>query len=285
MAKTIMIQGTMSSAGKSLITTALCRVFRQDGYSVAPFKSQNMSGNSFITAQGLEMSRAQAIQAEAAGIAPDALMNPILLKPTNDMGSEVIINGKSRGHMRAMDYFEYKKTRANDIMTAFQTLSSRHDIIVIEGAGSPAEINLRKSDIVNMGLAKMTDSPVLLVGDIDCGGVFAQLVGTLVLLEADERARVKGTIINKFRGDIELLRPGLSMLEQRSGKPVAGVLPYLAVDIEEEDSLIRGSKIKPDNRGQMDAAAYSQMQYDILAEAAREHLDLPFIYDVLERRA
>ena len=232
MAKTIMIQGTMSSVGKSLLSTGLCRVFRQDGYTVAPFKSQNMSANSYITDNGLEMSAAQAVQAESAGVTPDVLMNPILLKPVTDMGSQVIVNGESRGHMRAADYYIYKKTLIPDIMRAFETLAAGYDVIVIEGAGSPAEINLKEGDIVNMGLAKMTDSPVLLVGDIDCGGVFAQIVGTLALLEEDERARVKGIIINKFRGDIEILRPGLAMLEQRSGKPVVGVLPWLPVDID-----------------------------------------------------
>ncbi len=281
MAKTIMIQGTMSSAGKSLLTTGLCQVFRQDGYSVAPFKSQNMSSNSFVTDEGLEMSSAQAVQAEAAGIAPSVLMNPILLKPVTDMGSQVIVKGESRGHMPAADYFKYKVNLIPTIMQTFDTLSSQHEIIVIEGAGSPAEINLKQNDIVNMGLAKMTNSPVLLVGDIDCGGVFAQIVGTLALLEDDERDRVKGSIINKFRGDIEILRPGLSMLEEKSGKPVIGVLPYLSVDIEEEDSLVRGSMEKPNDEKTADRAAYRQTQYDILAAAIREHLDMPAIYDIL----
>ena len=277
-----MIQGTMSSAGKSLLTTGLCRVFHQDGYSVAPFKSQNMSSNSFLTEEGLQMACAQAVQAEAAKIMPNALMNPILLKPVTDMGSEVIVNGESRGHMRAAEYFKYKKTLIPDIMTAFETLSARYDIIVIEGAGSPAEINLKQNDIVNMGIAKMTNSPVLLVGDIDCGGVFAQIVGTLMLLEEDERTRVKGTIVNKFRGDIEIFRPGIAMLEERSGKPVVGVLPYLSVDIEEEDSLIRGPKVKPQNDGQKDKTEYREKQYDILAAGIREYLDIPFIYSVME---
>ena len=284
MAKAIMIQGTMSSVGKSLITTGLCRVFRQDGYSVAPFKSQNMSGNSFITDEGLEMSKAQAVQAEAAGVVPGVMMNPILLKPVTDMGSQVIVNGEPRGYMRAAEYFKYKKTLIPDIMRAFEALSAKHDIVVIEGAGGIAEINLKENDIVNMGLAKMTDSPVLLVGDIDCGGVFAQIVGTLVLLEDDERARIKGTIINKFRGDIEILRPGLAMLEEKSGKPVVGVLPYLLVDIEEEDSLVRGSVAKPHNDGQTDKTAYRETQYDILAAVVRKYLDMPFIYRVLEGR-
>ena len=282
MAKTIMIQGTMSSVGKSLLTAGLCRVFRQDRYRVAPFKSQNMSSNAFITEDGLEMSRAQAIQAEAAETVPSVLMNPILLKPASDMGAQVIVNGESRGHMRAADYFKYKKTLIPDILCAFETLSAQYDIIVIEGAGSPAEINLKQDDIVNMGLAKMTDSPVLLVGDINCGGVFAQIVGTLVLLENEERDRIKGIVINKFRGDIEILRPGLAMLEDKSGKPVVGVLPYLSVDIEEEDSLIRGVQAKNKGTGRTDTASYRQEQYDILATAVRKHLDIPFIYGVLE---
>ena len=282
MAKTIMIQGTMSSAGKSLITTGLCRVFWQDGYSVAPFKSQNMSSNSFTTEDGMEMACAQAVQAEAAGITPSALMNPVLLKPKTDIGSQVIVNGKSRGHMHAADYFSQKKTLIADIMSAFETLSARHDIIVIEGAGSPVELNLKQNDIVNMGLAQMTHSPVLLVGDIDCGGVFAQIVGTLALLDGNERERVKGTIVNKFRGDIELFRPGVSMLEEKSGKPVVGILPYLNVDIEEEDSLIRGSGEKPTNSEQIDTAAYKEKQYDVLAAGIREHLDMPFVYSILE---
>lgn len=282
MAKRIMIQGTMSSAGKSLITTGLCRVFRQDGYRVAPFKSQNMSRHSFVTDQGLEMSVAQAVQAEAAGVPPSVLMNPILLKPVTDQGSQVIVNGESRGHMTAAAYYGYKEGLVADIMRAFDSLSAQYDIIVIEGAGSPAEINLKQNDIVNMGLAEMTDSPVLLVGDIDCGGVFAQIVGTLVLLEEAERDRVKGSIINKFRGDIEILRPGLSMLEERSGKPVVGVLPYLSVDIEEEDSLVHGSIKEPKDHGKKDQAGDRQTQYDILASALRKHLDMAFIYRLLE---
>jgi len=281
MAKTIMIQGTMSSAGKSLLTAGLCRVFSQDGYSTAPFKSQNMS-RSYITDGGLQMSGAQVVQAQAAGITPSVLMNPILLKPVTDMGSEVIVNGESRGHMGAREYFAYKKTLIPDVMRAFETLSGKHDIIVIEGAGSPAEINLKQDDIVNMGLAKRTDSPVLLVGDIDCGGVFAQIVGTLALLEEDERARVKGVVVNKFRGDMKILKPGLAMLEEKSKKLVVGVLPYLPVDIEEEDSLIRGPQKKNGNAGETDTAAYREAQYEILAGAVREHLDMPFIYSILE---
>lgn len=237
MAKVIMIQGTMSNAGKSLITAGLCRVFYEDGYRVAPFKSQNMALNSYITENGLEMGRAQAVQAQACKIKPSVYMNPILLKPTTDRGSQVIVNGKAIGTMPAKEYFAYKKKLIPDIMDAFDRLSRENDIIVVEGAGSPAEINLKTDDIVNMGLAKMLDAPVLLVGDIDCGGVFAQLYGTLSLLEEEERARVKGLIINKFRGDRSILEPGIRMLEEKCNKKVFGVIPYSTVDIEDEDSL------------------------------------------------
>ena len=209
MAKAIMVQGTMSNAGKSLLAAGLCRIFKQDGYRVAPFKSQNMALNSFITEDGLEMGRAQVMQAEAAGIKPSVLMNPILLKPTNDVGSQVIVNGEVLGTMSARDYFKYKKTLVPDVMKAYNALAEENDdIIVIEGAGSPAEINLKDEDIVNMGMAKMAKAPVLLVGDIDRGGVFAQLIGTVELLEEDEKAMVKGLIINKFRGDKTILDPG-----------------------------------------------------------------------------
>ena len=237
MAKVIMVQGTMSNAGKSLIVAGLCRIFAQDGYRVAPFKSQNMALNSYITEDGLEMGRAQVMQAEAAGVKPSVLMNPILLKPTNDVGSQVIVKGEVLGNMRARDYFGYKKKLVPTICEAFSELEKQADIIVMEGAGSPAEINLKSDDIVNMGLAKLVDAPVLLVGDIDRGGVFAQLLGTLMLLEEDEKARVKGLIINKFRGDKTILDPGVEMLEERGGVKVAGVVPYMHLSIEDEDSL------------------------------------------------
>lgn len=237
MAKAIMIQGTMSNAGKSLLTAGLCRIFKQDGYRVAPFKSQNMALNSFITQEGLEMGRAQVMQAEAAGIKPSVLMNPILLKPTNDVGSQVIVNGEVLGTMSARDYFKYKKKLVPDVMKAFDTLAAENDIIVIEGAGSPAEINLKTEDIVNMGMAKMANAPVLLVGDIDRGGVFAQLYGTVELLEPDEKEMVKGLIINKFRGDKTILDPGVEMLEEKCRIPVVGVAPYLDIQVEDEDSL------------------------------------------------
>jgi adenosylcobyric acid synthase len=237
MAKSIMIQGTMSNAGKSLIAAGLCRIFKQDGYKVAPFKSQNMALNSYVTSEGLEMGRAQVVQAMAAGVEPSVRMNPILLKPTTDMGSQVIVQGQVVGNMRAMDYFAKKKEYIPVIRESYEQLAADHDIIVIEGAGSPAEINLKQDDIVNMGMAKIADAPVLLVGDIDRGGVFAQLIGTVMLLEPEEQDRIKGLIVNKFRGDKKILDPGITMLEERAGKPVLGVVPYADVDIEDEDSL------------------------------------------------
>ena len=248
-AKCIMVQGTMSGAGKSLLCAALCRIFAQDGYRVAPFKSQNMALNSFVTRDGLEMGRAQVVQAQAAGIEPDVRMNPILLKPSSDVGSQVIVNGEVRGQMPASAYFRMKRSLIPEILSAYNSLAGDVDIIVIEGAGSPAEINLKADDIVNMGLAKLVDAPVLLAGDIDRGGVFAQLYGTVELLEPDERARIKGLIINKFRGDVEILRPGLAMLEEKTRLPVLGVVPYLKVDIEDDDSLSErldtGKTVKP----------------------------------------
>ncbi|MGN0297928.1 MAG: cobyric acid synthase, partial [Lachnospiraceae bacterium] len=237
MAKVIMVQGTMSSAGKSFLVAGLCRIFKQDGYRVAPFKSQNMALNSYITEDGLEMGRAQVMQAEAAGVKPSVYMNPILLKPTNDVGSQVIVNGEVIGTMPAREYFKYKKSLIPEILCAYEHLAAENDIIVMEGAGSPAEINLKKDDIVNMGLAKLVDAPVLLVGDIDRGGVFAQLLGTLMLLEEEEKARVKGLIINKFRGDKTILDPGVEMLEERGHVPVLGVVPYMKVALDDEDSL------------------------------------------------
>ncbi len=245
MSKVIMIQGTMSSAGKSLITAGLCRIFSQDGFRAAPFKSQNMALNSYITSEGLEMGRAQVMQAEAAGTEPCVCMNPILLKPTSDVGSQVIVNGEVRGNMPASEYFEYKKQLIPDIMNAFHELEKKYDIIVVEGAGSPAEINLKSDDIVNMGLARMLHAPVLLVGDIDRGGVFAQLAGTMLLLEPEEQRMVKGLIINKFRGDETLLYPGIELLKKYTPVPVIGIVPYANVGLDDEDSLAE----RLENRG------------------------------------
>lgn len=237
MARPIMIQGTTSNAGKSLLCAALCRIFHQDGLRVAPFKSQNMALNSYVTPEGLEMGRAQVLQAQAAGREADVRMNPILLKPTTDVGSQVIVNGVSRGNFTAKEYFRRKKELIPDILAAYNGLAAENDVIVIEGAGSPAEINLKQNDIVNMGLAELVDAPVLLVGDIDPGGVFAALYGTVALLEPSERSRIRGLIINKFRGDRSILEPGLSTLEELTHVPVAGVVPWLELDLDDEDSL------------------------------------------------
>ena len=258
MARNLMIQGTMSNAGKSIITAGILRVLKQDGYSVAPFKSQNMALNSYITADGLEMGRAQVMQAEAAGISPCVEMNPILLKPTSDVGSQVIVNGIPLNNMPAKEYFQYKKQLIPDILEAYNKLASAYDIIVLEGAGSPAEINLKKDDIVNMGMAKLVDAPVLLVGDIDRGGVFAQLVGTIMLLEEEERRRVKGLVMNKFRGDKRILEPGIKQLYDICPIPVAGVIPYVKLDIDDEDSL--ASRIEPSVYN----AHMSDEQFDIV---------------------
>lgn len=235
--KSIMLQGTASSVGKSLLTAALCRIFRQEGYNAAPFKSQNMASNSFITEEGLEMGKAQASQAEAAGIRPSAYMNPILLKPSGDRNAEVILKGKAYKNMTAMEYHEFKPQLKNMITEVYNELISTYDILVIEGAGSPAEINLRDKDIVNMGMAEIADCPVLLVGDIDRGGVFASIYGTIMLFTEEERKRVKGILINKFRGDKNILEPGLKMLEDLTGIPVVGVIPYGDFNIEDEDTL------------------------------------------------
>ena len=232
-----MVQGTSSGAGKSLLAAALCRIFRQDGYSVAPFKSQNMALNSFITDEGLEMGRAQVVQAQAAGIAPSVRMNPILLKPSSDTGSQVIVNGEVLGDMSAAEYFKRKRELVPKVVEAYESLAAQYDVIVLEGAGSPAEINLKAEDIVNMGMARLAKAPVLLAGDIDRGGVFASLAGTVMLLEPDERAMVRGLVINKFRGDREILRPGLDQIADITGVPVVGVVPWLDVDIDDEDSL------------------------------------------------
>ncbi|WP_432409664.1 cobyric acid synthase [Wukongibacter sp. M2B1] len=232
-----MMQGTASSVGKSILTAAFCRIFKEDGYKVAPFKSQNMALNSFITEKGLEMGRAQVVQAEASGIKPSVLMNPILLKPTTDKKCQVILNGKVYDNLSAMEYHNFKPKLKQLVKETYEKLSAQNDIVVLEGAGSPAEINLRENDLVNMGMAEISDSPVIIVGDIDRGGVFASIYGTIMLLSEEERKRVKGVIINKFRGDVEILKPGIKMLEDLINIPVLGVIPYTDVQIEDEDSL------------------------------------------------
>lgn len=237
MAKSIMFQGTASGVGKSIITAAFCRIFSNDRHIVSPFKSQNMALNSFITKDGKEMGRAQVVQAEAAKVEPDVRMNPVLLKPTTDKKSQVIVMGKVKDNLDASTYHKEKSSLRNTVIDAYESLSSENDIIVIEGAGSPAEINLRENDFVNMGMAEIAQSPVVLIGDIDRGGVFASLYGTYMLLTEQEKKFVKGVVINKFRGDLEILKPGLKMLEELIGLPVLGVIPYCDINIEDEDSL------------------------------------------------
>lgn len=247
MAKNIMIQGTGSSVGKSIITAALCRIFKQDGYSVSPFKSQNMALNSYVTENGEEMGRAQVVQAEAAGIEPLVTMNPILLKPTSDIGSQVILMGRVHKTLTAAEYRKEVPNIKGIVKKAYSELDDEFDIIAIEGAGSPAEINLRENDIVNMGLAEMVDSPVIIVGDIERGGVFASIYGTIMLMEPEERERIKGFIINKFRGDIEILNPGIKMLEEKINIPCLGVLPFTKLNIDDEDSVTTRFSNKKDN--------------------------------------
>lgn len=235
---TLMIQGTTSDAGKSTVVTGLCRVLARRGIRVAPFKPQNMALNSAVTIDGGEIGRAQALQAQACGLEPHTDMNPILLKPNSDTGAQVIVHGKAVGNMEAGSYHDYKRVAMAAVMASWGRLQGQYDVVVVEGAGSPAEINLRDRDIANMGFAEAADCPVILIADIDRGGVFAHLVGTLVLLSPSEQARVKGFIINRFRGDIALLQPGLDWLEQYTGKPVLGVLPYLhGLHLEAEDAI------------------------------------------------
>ena len=251
--KCLMIQGTASSVGKSVLCAAFLRILRQDGLRAAPFKAQNMSLNSFATKNGLEMGRAQVTQAQAAGMEPDARMNPVLLKPTSDRRSQVIIEGKAVGSMTAMEYHQYKPELRKKIKAIYESLENEVDCVVIEGAGSPAEINLREGDIVNMSIFFSSVVLVILVGDIDLGGVFASLYGTIMLLTEEERARVKGVIINKFRGDVKILEPGLRMLEERIHIPVLGVVPWMDVELEDEDSVTERFR-KQSGQGDIDVA-------------------------------
>ena len=270
-----MIQGTTSSAGKSLFCTGLCRIFKKKGLKVVPFKSQNMSSIFFTTADGKKISSAQALQARAAGIEPRPEMNPILLIPKTDVGSKVIILGEEKKEMKAREYFEYKKTCKPMILKTFQKLEKENDIVVIEGAGSPAEINLNQNDIVNMGMAEMADAPVLLIADIDRGGVFAQLYGTVMLLPEKNRKRIKGMIINKFRGDKSLLDPGIKMIEDLVKIPVIATIPYMHLELADEDSLIDDDK-KCNTQAQSDAELEKEL--DKLAALIEENSDMDFIF-------
>lgn len=246
MSKKLMVLGTCSNAGKSLIVAGICRILKNRGYKVAPYKSQNMALNSFITEDGLEMGRAQVVQAEAAGVKPDVRMNPILLKPNSDTGSQIILHGEVYGNYTASLYYDEKEFFEREAVKTLEELEKGFDYIIMEGAGSASEINLKSKDIVNMGLAKKVDAPVIIVGDIDRGGVFGALAGTMLLFDEEERELVKGLIINKFRGNIDILKPGLDMIEDIIKRPVLGVVPYMDVDIDDEDSLSmkeRGSKV------------------------------------------
>ena len=272
----IMIQGTTSSAGKSLFCTGLCRIFKKKGLKVVPFKSQNMSSIFFTTSDGKKISSAQALQARAAGIIePRPEMNPILLIPKTDVGSKVIILGEEKKEMKAREYFEYKKTCKPMILETFQKLEKENDIVVIEGAGSPAEINLNQNDIVNMGMAEMADAPVLLIADIDRGGVFAQLYGTVMLLPEKDRKRIKGMIINKFRGDKSLLDPGIKMIEDLVKIPVIATIPYMHLELADEDSLIDDDK-RCNTQAQSDAELEKEL--DKLAALIEENSDMDFIF-------
>jgi adenosylcobyric acid synthase len=280
-AKVVMVQGTASSAGKSILVTALCRILKQDGYRVAPFKSQNMSLNSFVTREGGEIGRAQVVQAEAAGIEPAVDMNPILLKPEADSKSQVIVMGRVMETLQARKYYEHKSDLLKVVSEALDRLRSAYDVVVIEGAGSAAEINLKDREIVNMRIAKLANSPVLLVGDIDRGGIFASLIGTVDLLEPEERKLVKGLVINKFRGDISLFESGIKFIEERSGIPCIGVVPYFRdVAIAQEDSVYLDERRENRTGGNLDIAVIRLphiSNYDDFDPLEREGCEVRYI--------
>jgi adenosylcobyric acid synthase len=274
----IMIQGTTSSAGKSLMCTGLCRIFKEDGYKVYPFKSQNMSSKYYTTSEGYKISTAQTLQAIAAGLKPHPNMNPILLIPKSDKGSMVVIKGEDKEDMEAVEYFKYKNTLRPMILDIYKEIEKENDIVVIEGAGSPAEINLKQNDIVNMGMAEMADAPVFLVADIDRGGVFASLYGTVMLLEEHERKRIKGLIINKFRGDKTLLDPGIKMIEEILSIPVVGTIPFAHLELVDEDSLVDYDKecnTNPQTEEEL------ERELNKLAIILRENMDMDYIYKIM----
>lgn len=274
----IMIQGTASSAGKSMMCTGLCRIFKQDGYTVYPFKSQNMSSKYYLTEDGYKISTAQTLQAFAAGLSPHPDMNPILLIPKTDMGSMVVLNGKDMENMEAREYFKHKNTLRTMILDTYKKIEDKNDIVVIEGAGSPAEINLKENDIVNMGMAEMADSDVLLVGDINRGGVFASFYGTVMLLEPHERKRIKGLIINKFRGDKTMLDSGIKMIEELLDIPVVGTIPFTHLELPDEDSLQDYKKECNDTYQSDDEM---QNELDRWADVVRENVDMEYIYKLI----
>lgn len=273
----IMVQGATSSAGKSLLCTGLCRYFYKKGLKVFPFKSQNMSRNAFVDEDGHKIATAQVQQAFACNRKPDVKMNPVLLIPKTDVGSTVVLFGEEFKDMKAREYFEYKKELLPIIEKTFAEIESENDIVVVEGAGSPAEINLRENDIVNMGLAELVDLPVILVADIDRGGVFASLYGTVMLLSENERKRIKGLVINKFRGDKTLLDSGIEQIEKLTGIPVIGTIPYVKLNIPDEDSLVDYDK--PANHGGVSREEL-EIEFDKLMNAIAENMDMKLVEEV-----
>ena len=271
----IMVQGTTSSAGKSILCTALCRIFKQDGVKVYPFKSQNMSSKYHMTKDGKVIAIAQAIQARAAGLEPHENMNPILLVPNSDFSSRIIINGDDSGATTSAEYFRDKAVLKKMITERYEEIESLNELVIIEGAGSPAEININKDDIVNMGMAKIADAPVLLVTDIDRGGSFAAVYGTVMLLDHEDRRRIKGIVFNKFRGDISLLEPGIEMLEKLIDIPVVGIIPYIDLNIADEDTLTDKTKKCEDGSQTRDEL---EEELEKLAEVVRANIDMDIIY-------
>ncbi len=275
----LMVQGTTSDAGKSVLVAGLCRVLARQGIKVAPFKPQNMALNSAVTEDGGEIGRAQAVQAQAANVTATVDMNPVLIKPNSDTGAQIIIQGKAYANMDAVGFHDYKRFAMPYVLESFEKLSSRFDSVVIEGAGSPAEINLRANDIANMGFAEDADVPVIIVADIDRGGVFAHLYGTLALLSESEQQRVKGFVINRFRGDISLLEPGLDWLEEKTGKPVIGVLPFLhGLNIEAEDAIDASHDIKSNTKLSVAVPVLTRISNHTDFDALRLHPDIDFRY-------
>lgn len=272
MARNIMIQGTSSSAGKSVMVTSLCRLYANRGMKVSPFKAQNMTRNKVKLEGGKYIAGSQLVQAESAKTEPVHQMNPVLLVPKTDTGSTLILNGEECRDYDAKTYYREKIKFTDTVKKSYRELESNYELIVIEGAGSPAEINLRENDYVNMGLAHMVDAPVVLIGDIERGGVFASIYGTVMILSEQDRARIKGFVINKFRGDIDILKPGIEELEERTGIPCLGVLPYTDINIEEEDSLVDG---KPGER--IDDDQLREAEYDRLASFLELHLDMDML--------
>jgi adenosylcobyric acid synthase len=277
MSKTLMIQGTTSDAGKTTLVAALCRILKNRGVSVAPFKPQNMALNSAVTSDGGEIGRAQALQAQAAGLSPHTDMNPILIKPTSDTKAQIIVQGKAIQNMDAAYYHDYKTIAMSAVLDSYQRLQGQYEVILVEGAGSPAEINLRDRDIANMGFAEAVDCPVILIADIDRGGVFAHIVGTLELLSESERKRVIGFVINRFRGDIKLLQSGLEWLEQKTGKPVLGVIPYLhGLALDAEDALDTRAIAKTDHKIRVAVLALARISNHNDFDALRLHPQVDF---------